>query len=535
MFAVFPFLWTAFLSLKESDRNSIYRLSGLKCSFKLIYLPYHLYSTFTGKTELANFIISLILITILRFNLRVLENNHIYKVSQNAFYPLQALRELNIRGNKYKHLPPSILFLPSLEKIIVDAKDDCESCEINIAPNCSFEQRREPKHIPSFGNITGLCLTVNCDYYIYTSCIFNNTTEVPSTKTLGEPDNTRKNIGFSTLESVYILQQNIPLKCFIFILSLSAILANTIVIKVVFTTPRLKRINSMFLAGHIATCDFLIALFLLFVAIHATIFADEEGKTHIDSWKTYSCLITISTRSVALMVEPVLLFLLTLDRYELIVNHSNPSKHLKHRSVLIVTCLAWLTSVIIVGTQAIGFSTKHDFDSYLCGRRASIGKTIDIYIERVGIATTTVLFAICCILYYRVYRVVKNQNMITGSNTYARVSKLIFALVLSTLVLWYVPAMTVAFIGHQKSAKEIRQLTIFISLTTNSLANPFLYVFKEKKFRQELFSPCIARATVRTARSNVHRIRIVPRHDVNDKQSASGIERNRSHTCATSL
>ena len=455
------------------------------------------------------------------------------------------MRELNIRGNKYKHLPPSILFLPSLEKIIVDAKDDCESCEISIAPNCSFEQRRELKRIPSFGNITGLCLTVNCDYYIYTSCRFNSTTEVPSAKTLDEPDtnltecsednNTRKDIGFSTLESVYFLQQSIPIKCFIFILSLSAILANTITIKVVFTTPRLKRINSMFLAGHVATCDFLIALFLLFVAIHATIFVNQEGKAHIDSWKTYSCLITISTRSVALMVEPVLLLLLTLDRYKLIVHHSNPSKHLKHRFVLIVTCLAWLTSVIIVGTQAIGFSTKHDFDSYLCGRRASLGKTIDIYIERAGIATTTVLFAICCIMYYRIYRVVKNQNMITGSNTYARVSKLIFALVLSTLVLWYVPAMIVAFIGHQESAKEIRQLTIFISLTTNSLANPFLYVFKEKKFRQELFSPWIARATVRTARSNVHRIRIVPRHDVNDKQSASDIERNRSHTCATSL
>ena len=368
---------------------------------------------------------------------------------------------------------------------------------------------------------------------------------MPSAKTLGEPDtnlteysednNTHKDTGFSTLESVYILQQSIPLKCFIFILSLSAILANTIIIKVVFTTPRLKRINSMFLAGHIATCDFLIALFLLFVAIHATIFADEEGKAHIDSWKTYSCLITISTRSVALMVEPVLLFLLTLDRYELIVNHSNPSKHLKHRSVLIVTCLAWLTSVIIVGTQAIGFTTKNDFDSYLCGRRASTGKTIDVYIERVGIATSTFLFAICCIMYYRIYRVVKNQNLITGSNTYARVSKLIFALVLSTLVLWYVPAMIVAFIGHQKSAKEIRQLTVFISLTTNSLVNPFLYVFKEKKFRQELFSLCIARATVRKAEPKVHRITIAPMHDVKDEQFASSIEKNRSNMCTTSL
>lgn len=469
-----------------------------------------------------------------------MKDNHIYNVSQQAFSTLQSLRQLNIRGNRYKNLPSSILFLPSLEKVVVDSARDCESCEINFAPNCSTELRKQLKHIPSFGNVTGLCLAVSCQY-LSASCRSRNTSEVPKLKGMdehqlnftryNETNNTRDNVPHhntsdSSVTPVSLLEQSIILKCFIFILSLSACLTNLIVMEVVLTTPRLKRINALFLAGHIAICDFIVAANLLVVAVNVIILTTGEQRRNSDSWSRYICPTIVFTRSAALLVEPVLLFLMTLDRYKLIVNHSRPSTHLTNRSVFIATCIAWLISAIIVGSQTVGSITgKHNLNGNLCGRERS-SESIGVYIEKVGIVTSSVLFVLCCVMYFRIYRVVKNQNLIMGSNTYTRVSKLLFALVISTLVLWYVPAMIVAFVGHTTSATEIRALTIFISLTTNSLVNPFLYVFREKKFRQELFSRCSKCVCTRRTTPNLRRIGVKTMDTATGQQSVNSDKTN---------
>ena len=341
-------------------------------------------------------------------------------------------------------------------------------------------------------------------------------------------NNTKNNISpYNTSGSsptlVPLLEQSIALKCFIFVLSLSAVSANVVVIKIVFTATRLKRINAMFLAAHTAICDLLISVFLLAAVIRATIPTNELEKGHVDVWERYICPTIVSARSLGLLVEPLLLFLMTLDRYKLIVNHSKPSTHLTNRSVLIVTCIAWMTSSIIVGGPVVGFSLKYQLEGILC-QVAPSDKNYFVYIEKAGIATSSVLFILSCIMYHRIYKVVKNQNEMIGSHIYVRVSKRIFALVVSTLLFWYVPAISVAFIGGHKSAREIRSLTILISFTTNSLVNPFLYVFKDNKFRRELFSMCNAcPATTRKTAQKVGRTEIKPR---GGEQSASNDETN---------
>ena len=321
---------------------------------------------------------------------------------------------------------------------------------------------------------------------------------------------------------VPLLEQSIALKCFVLVLSLSAVSANLVVIKIVFTRTRLKRINAMFLAAHTAISDLLIGVFLLAVTVRATIPSDELEKGHIDAWERYVCPTLLSIRSLALLVEPFFLFLMALDRYKLIVNHSKPSTHLTNRSVLIVTCIAWITSSVIVGGQVVGFSFKSQLKGILCQVPPS-DKYYYVYIERAAIATSSVLFILCCVMYYRIYKVVKNQNEIMGSRIHVRVSKLIFALVVSTLIFWYVPAMFVVFIGGHKAVREIRSLTIFISFTTNSLVNPFLYVFRENKFRRELFSMCNPCTTAQ----NVRRIEIRPRggqqFEGNDETQVSNV------------
>ena len=379
-----------------------------------------------------------------------------------------------------------------------------------------------------------------------TSCRSNHTTEVSSLQTSNKRDmnsmpyngtnNTKDNISSNNTSGssptlVSLLEQSIALKCFIFVLSLSAVSANVVVIKIVFTTPRLKRINAMFLAAHTAICDLLISVFLLAAVIRATIPTNELEKGHVDVWERYICPTITSARSLAMLVEPFFLFLMTLNRYKLIVNHSKPSTHLTNRSVLIATCIVWITSSSIVGGQVVGFSFKNQLKGILC-QVAPSDKNYFLYIEKAGIATSSVLFILCCIMYHRIYKVVKNQNEMMGSRTYVRVSKLIFALVISSLIFWYVPAMTVAFIGGHKAVREIRSLTIFISFTMNSLVNPFLYVFRENKFRRELFSMCNACPTIRKPVQSVRRIEIKPR---GGEQSASNDETEASNVWNTSL
>ncbi|XP_074612032.1 uncharacterized protein LOC141866425 [Acropora palmata] len=307
-------------------------------------------------------------------------------------------------------------------------------------------------------------------------------------------NNTQKNASdfsdnkFSSFpEQGRLLEQSIALNCFVFILSLTTIIANALVIKTVFTTPRLKRINAMFLAAHIALCDFIIGASLLAIATKALIPEQAKGLSQI--WSRYTCPITTTTRSIALLLEPSFLFLLTLDRYKLIVNFSKPHTHLTKSFIFISTCIAWSASVTLVGGEAFGSAKDNKYEGNLCNRVHS-SKNYFIYIEKTVIVVNAILFVLCCVMYFRIYKIVRNQNVNMGTQTYTRVSKLIFALLLSTLVLWYVPAMVVASIGNRKSTKGTQTLTILISFTTNSLVNPFLYVFRDKNFRKNCF-PCI--------------------------------------------
>lgn len=330
----------------------------------------------------------------------------------------------------------------------------------------------------------------------------------------------------SSATVVPLLEGSVALICFITILSMSTVVVNLIVIKTVFTTPRLTRMNAMYLAAHTAICDFIIGAFLLAISLNATIITAEKGERHVVVWETYVCPTIISIRSIGLLLEPFFLFLITLDRYKLIVNHSKPLTHLTKRFVLRATCTGWLTTAIIVGSEAVA-ATK-TFTGSLC-RAKSCSKNYHVYIERAGIAISTILFILCCGMYHRIYKVVKNQNVIMGSQAYARVSKRIFALVISTLVLWYVPAVAVGFIGHQKSAKEIRVLTILVSLTTNSLLNPFLYVFQDTKFRNQFCTICTASPGTKGS----HRVRQIGIRPIGSEQSVNSEKTNR--VCSTSL
>ena len=433
---------------------------------------------------------------------RNLKNNPIDIVSKQAFYPLQSLRYLNLKGNRYKHLPPSLLFLPSLEKVFVDSLNECVSCEINFESNCSSELRRKLKQIPPFGNVTGLCLNVSCASHSRSSCRPSDRVATPSPKTSSVESGVRdtdesltlknvssQNISDASLLSLSLLEQNKTLQSFIFILSISAVLANLIITAVIFSKPQLKSISTLFLAGHIAVCDLLIALYLLVAATNTAVISNdfENRKEYYDNWHRFSCPVIISVRSIGQLVEPVVLFLMTLDRYKRIVNFSKPP--LSHRFISFSTYLVWLIAIVVVGVSLSGLIGKQDFDGAICSRMDTSGKSIGSYVERALIASSTILFISCCVMYFQIYRVVKNQNQRMGTQAYVRVSKLIFALVLSTLVLWFVPALAVAFVGHKDSSmKEIRQLIILVSFTTNSLVNPFIYVFREKKFQQVIFA-----------------------------------------------
>jgi len=287
-----------------------------------------------------------------------------------------------------------------------------------------------------------------------------------------------------------------------------AVLVNLGTITIVFTTPQLARISTMFLAGHIAVCDFLVGLSLLGTAVLAF---DSEQRRFIDHVSPYVCPVMISFRSAGLVVEPLILFVLTLDRYKRIVNYGKPplSRHFISRAA----CFSWFTAVVAVSVGSLGFIDKAKYET-LCSRVDSSRRAIDVYIEKALITASVVMFVFCCIMYFRIYRVVKTQNQRMGTQTYVRVSKLIFALVFSTMVLWYVPAIVVLFFGHQSVGKEVRKLAILIAFTTNSLINPFLYVFREKKFRLEIFPFCNRRTGHRAVNPNLDGNNVFRVHEI---------------------
>lgn len=412
---------------------------------------------------------------------------------------------------------------------------------MSFASNCSSEVRREPRQIPPFGSVAGVCLSISCLYYPSSSCSSSpmDKSDVSSAQyaviSVTQDNASYHNNTDASLTSPSLVG-NIALKTFLFILGISAVLVNLVTITVVFTTPQLTRISTMFLAGHMAVCDFLVGLFLLVAAVLAY---DYEQRRCIDSCKRYVCPVIISFRSAAFIVEPWVLFVMTLDRYKRIVNYGKPP--LSRHFISIAAYFSWFTAVVVVGIGSVGFIDKASYGT-LCSRVDSSTKSIDFYIEKALITVSSVLFLFCCIMYFRIYRVVKTQNRRMGTQTYVRVSKLIFALILSTMVLWYVPAIAVAFFGRQNVSKEVRQLTILIAFTTNSLVNPFLYVFREKKFRHEI-SPLCNRRTGRRGVNpngdgkNVFRVYEIAMADIKEVQTSSNCcnSEETEKECSTSL
>lgn len=295
-------------------------------------------------------------------------------------------------------------------------------------------------------------------------------------------------ISIASSSSPSLFEESIILQSFIFILSISAVLVNALTMTVIFSKYQLRSLSTMYLAGHVAVCDLLIALYLLVAVIHTAVLSIvvEETEQYYDIWWRFICPLIISIRSIGQLVEPVVLFFLTLDRYRRIVNLSKPP--LRHRSFSIATKLLWFSAVVVVFASLSTLIGKQSFSGALCSRVDTSGKSIDSYVERALIASSSILFITCCGMYLRIYRVVKNQNQRMRTQAYLRVSKVIFVLMLSTLVLWFVPAMVVASIGRQDSMREIRQLIILSSFTINSLVNPLIYVFREKKFQRVAFS-----------------------------------------------
>ena len=443
---------------------------------------------------------------------RSLDNNKIRTISREAFRPLRSLRKLDMKGNRYSILPSFILSLPVLKIMTMDT--DCASCEINFLSYCSLEQKNRQSKVPAFGNVSGLCLMVNCTSTARKRAL-ESWNSFKSRDTRGTQyrgfSETQANVSSQNttelvLAHLSLLQQNISLDIFIFILSLTAVTVNILVLTVLFTDPSLYRTKSMILGGNIAVCDLFVASYLLTIAVNNKRTPDTKHTDHDDSWEMFVCPTIKSIRSVAMTMEPICLFIMTLDRFKVIVNQFRPLAHLTYRSVVSTVAFAWLGSLAIVIFAAV-FEKNAKTKGYLCWRSIS-QKSISFYLEQIIISVDLMLLVSCCVLYFRIYRSVKSTNLCVGGRTYIRVSKHIAALIISTFVLWFVPAIAVVIFARKNpSAKEVRTLIMLICFTANSAINPFLYVFRDRKFQIAFFSLCCRK----TCRPNLDRDFIKPR------------------------
>ena len=425
-------------------------------------------------------------------------------MAPEAFRGLHQLKILRMEGNRYSTLPTHILSIPSLTNLTVDSAEPCMHCQVELRRNQTAKGTTKAwLNLLPFNQVNrNCCLQVQCGYYTSlcnSSRSNSHSSEHDATQLISTiiPSHvTQQNLTNVTQQHQNIFANNILLKVATWFLGLVSVLANFVVMGTVFSRRRLYRVKTMFLAGNVATCDFFIGFYVLMIAASEA----ETRESLIDRRELFgeewACPVIMLFRGAALTMEPFALFVLTLDRYKLVVNYRRPAMRISRRTVKIAMFLYWLLGFALQ-FSVVAYEGVDSYQGQFCaGRRDN--KSISFYLEQIVIILSAAFFIVSCTMYAAIYRNVKRHSLRAGTRRYVRISKQLAALVISTFVLWFLPAAitAVAAFFHQSEGEldiGVRLWCIVLFFTANACINPFLYVFRDSNFRKAVRNivPCL--------------------------------------------
>ncbi|XP_031572552.1 probable glycoprotein hormone G-protein coupled receptor [Actinia tenebrosa] len=269
-----------------------------------------------------------------------------------------------------------------------------------------------------------------------------------------------------------------------------AALLNLVVFWNIMTSTHLRKNVSMLFVGNMALSDLLIGIYYL----HIGVYLSNTTFSYIHS---EGCPLIGFLWMLGQAGSVITSFLLTLERYLVIVYSLNPNIRITRRMAMTLIFVCWLLSAFLT---AYGWSLYYELYQYsyltMCiPIRLSVNTTANIFVFTLTIGSIGILFyVVSFILYVCIFITVRRAAGRAGVKRESKLAKRIGILVGSNIIFFVAPLLFsgLIIISDRKkfsssTFQEIAtEILIPFCVCVNSFLNPVIHAFRTDLFKTVL-------------------------------------------------
>ena len=412
---------------------------------------------------------------------------HMNKIQNwdRGFKPqLPSLVLLDITGNVNWSIPEEFLTLPMLREIKgASLGKGCTHC--SLIKNYKTTAYQSIDYLPKYGYIlrNNSCLQRNFVLEkshlklprnrFFPQCIIANET-------------CHANIGRYENRNICI-DLGAPILAASYPIAVLAAALDVVILIVIFSTKYLRNKPSMILVAALATSDLLLCTFALSIATVYQVIDADNFDTIKQICPSLSFLLTmgfLSTTHVS--------FFITIERYLVIVYPFKPNWHMRIRSTLLRLSGSTVFA-LAVSTWALFIPGIHD-NSVICIPFNGLQTGQSFAFSLLALFSSSLVYMVTIALYYRIYVVTRRSSARVGRHRDAKLVRRIGLVVGTNLVLSFLPPFSITLMrlvaGEHRFGSDgwiVGGVYVPVMLAgLNSLANPFLYAFRNRDFKKAL-------------------------------------------------
>ena len=277
-----------------------------------------------------------------------------------------------------------------------------------------------------------------------------------------------------------------PIEYFLGVVSM---VFNFVVIVTILCSRLLIKKPSLFLTVQLAFGD-------LFLAVFSLTIANGHGFTSdsiLRQWREYQCPYFRSLLILGQTIEALTSFVMTLERYLVIVHCMRPSRRITFRMACFLSffiCIFGLLSCLVIQH----FDKPIIRDNYMCVLVQNFKKSNRILASQVLMLLFVAIYLAVVGMYIHIYIFVRRSAQRAGSQRETTLAKRISIIVLSNMFFYAAPNLVTVVV----TAGDIRlvsdhadnfTLRIWLPpmcMITNACLNPFLFAFRNEEFLKAL-------------------------------------------------
>ena len=240
---------------------------------------------------------------------------------------------------------------------------------------------------------------------------------------------------------------------------------------------------------NLSTADLLMGIYLTIIA-SANIYFAGTFAVNIEIWlRSGICLLSSFLVSVSALMSTFIMFLLTLDRYLLLV-YPFQNYRLSFGNIVLISCLFWILTIVLTGIPILYGINQPSYNRLHATNGACLpGNIRNPYLLSWLLAYSGVTFLVWIIIsiMYIIIIVTLIQSQRDCNRQMSKTEKIILAkmitIVTTDLICW-LPFYVAVVLGliHSELDAHLLPFVAVLSLPLNSCINPILYTIFTKTF-----------------------------------------------------